>query len=330
MAKQAVLTAQQLLQAVADMFAKGAAHASELRSGVEPSREFAQQLFLFVVSQLKLLRGFYRMHGSSSSLGLMLKGWRALGWVRAALQCILTAAGPTELRTDDSGSSSSKVGAAAELWPFVTALALRDASEVLQLLLQGHGLPPTHRADLLAETLESCCDAVLRLSAAPVALDAATPQQSDKGAALVEALREAADAAAAAVPGLSKAPAVPAADGSLPLKSFSAEELRQLLSAQVVQLLAEFSTAAAAALPLLGSVPTVSELGGLLCNSPSCTNMQGVNEQQLVVAGTKRCSACHCAVYCCKACQVAHWKMGHRQACKRLTAAAAAAASGGK
>jgi hypothetical protein len=215
MAKQAVLTAQQLLQAVADMFAQDLAHASELRAGVERSREVAQQLFLFVVSQLKLLRGFYRMHGSSSSLGLMLEGWRSLGWVRTALQCTLAAAGPAGRQVDDSSSSScvrglgsssssssssSKVQAVAELWPFATALALRDASEVLQLLLQGHGLPPTHRADVLAETLQSCSDAVLRLSkvrrmhsalvlAAPVAGDAAAPPQSHKDAALGGALR---------------------------------------------------------------------------------------------------------------------------------------------
>jgi hypothetical protein len=126
MAKQAVLTAQQLLQAVADMFAQNAAHASELRAGVERSREFAQQLFLFVVSQLKLLWGFYRMHGSSSSLGLMLEGWRALGWVRAALQCTLAAAGPIAQQVDNSSStSSSKLGDVGELWPCSSALGCK-------------------------------------------------------------------------------------------------------------------------------------------------------------------------------------------------------------
>jgi enamine deaminase RidA (YjgF/YER057c/UK114 family) len=131
------------------------------------------------------------------------------------------------------------------------------------MLLQGHGLPPTHRADVLAETLQSCSDAVLRLSkvrrmhsvlvsAAPVAGDAAAPPQLHKDAALGGALCAAANAAAAAVPGVQNAPAAAAAaaDGSLPLKSFSEEELRQLLSAQVVQQLTEFSTAAAAALSL--------------------------------------------------------------------------------
>jgi hypothetical protein len=69
-----------------------------------------------------------------------------------------------------------------------------------------------------------------------------------------------------------------------------------------------------------------TKLSNLLCNSPSCANVMGLSEQQLVAVGTKRCSACHVAVYCCKACQLAHWKMGHRRACKQLAAAAAAAA----
>jgi len=45
------------------------------------------------------------------------------------------------------------------------------------------------------------------------------------------------------------------------------------------------------------------------------------------IENTKQCAKCKCVAYCSRACQVAHWKAGHKQACPTLGAARAAAAS---
>jgi hypothetical protein len=169
MAKQAVLTAHQLLKAITDILGtSGSADSDSLRAALAHCPGFAEQLFLFVFSLLKLLRGFYRLHaGSSGSAGLTLQGWQALGIVHTALQCALAAAAPAgQLLASSSGSgpssssssSRSVAGAAAGVWPLAAALALRDAAEIMQYLLQGHGLPPTHNA-----ALHACGTALLRL-----------------------------------------------------------------------------------------------------------------------------------------------------------------------
>jgi hypothetical protein len=66
----------------------------------------------------------------------------------------------------------------------------------------------------------------------------------------------------------------------------------------------------------------------LCCNNPGCTSMSKVSELQL----GSSCSGCRAATYCSKECQGAHWKMGHKEVCKRITKAAAAARgqAGGK
>lgn len=62
------------------------------------------------------------------------------------------------------------------------------------------------------------------------------------------------------------------------------------------------------------------------CNNPSCVNMAGLSEQQLVAGDSKaHCSGCHSARYCCRnPCQAQHWAQ-HRPVCKSMAAAAAAA-----
>jgi hypothetical protein len=62
------------------------------------------------------------------------------------------------------------------------------------------------------------------------------------------------------------------------------------------------------------------------CNNPSCRNLDGVSEQELVSGRSSRCSGCKVARYCSKECQTEHWgaPAGHKAVCKRLRAAAAA------
>lgn len=69
----------------------------------------------------------------------------------------------------------------------------------------------------------------------------------------------------------------------------------------------------------LSSMPVSST-----CNNPLCTTLTGLSEQQLVVGSSRRCAADRVARYCCKACQVAHWKQ-RKPACKAVAAAAATA-----
>jgi hypothetical protein len=64
----------------------------------------------------------------------------------------------------------------------------------------------------------------------------------------------------------------------------------------------------------------------LACNNPLCSNAMGPSESALVQGKTSRCSGCRSARYCGKACQVSHWKQ-HKHVCKRLAAAATAAAA---
>jgi len=58
------------------------------------------------------------------------------------------------------------------------------------------------------------------------------------------------------------------------------------------------------------------------CNNPSCCNVTGLSERELVKGSGKVCSGCRMARYCShEPCQVSHWK-GHRPVCKAIKAAA--------
>ena len=56
----------------------------------------------------------------------------------------------------------------------------------------------------------------------------------------------------------------------------------------------------------------------VLCGWSGCAKLE-------IDAETKfsRCAGCNVERYCSKACQVAHWKAGHKKVCKKLKAAAA-------
>ena len=65
----------------------------------------------------------------------------------------------------------------------------------------------------------------------------------------------------------------------------------------------------------------MAELG---CPIAGCGQRVGATES--VGAGLQKCAKCRQRVYCCKACQVQHWKDGHKQECKELQMGAGAEA----
>ncbi|GLC46744.1 hypothetical protein PLESTB_001358900 [Pleodorina starrii] len=58
------------------------------------------------------------------------------------------------------------------------------------------------------------------------------------------------------------------------------------------------------------------------CANPNCLNLEGDSEAGLRLAACGRCGA---AWYCCRDCQTAHWRAGHRAECSGGAAAAAGA-----
>jgi hypothetical protein len=83
----------------------------------------------------------------------------------------------------------------------------------------------------------------------------------------------------------------------------------------------------AAPLQAFGLAVAVAFPAACLCCNPGCGNLQGSSEVALLGPGS-RCSGCKQARFCSKECLTAAWKAGHKAVCKRLKAAAAAAATG--
>ena len=89
-----------------------------------------------------------------------------------------------------------------------------------------------------------------------------------------------------------------------------------------------------APVPLAGYVQKLSAVGEALCsvahkqscNNPTCSNVLGPSELQLVKGRSNTCSGCRTARYCSPECMRRHWKQ-HRPICKGLERAAAAAAA---
>ncbi|GLC43629.1 hypothetical protein PLESTB_000402100 [Pleodorina starrii] len=76
---------------------------------------------------------------------------------------------------------------------------------------------------------------------------------------------------------------------------------------------------------VLHALASPAEVAAVLrtCANPACVNLEGDSEAGLRLAACGRCGA---AWYCCRGCQTAHWRTGHRAECG---AGAAAAAAGG-
>ncbi|GLC41679.1 hypothetical protein PLESTM_001227800 [Pleodorina starrii] len=51
------------------------------------------------------------------------------------------------------------------------------------------------------------------------------------------------------------------------------------------------------------------------CANPSCVNLEGDSEAKLRLAA---CGGCGAVGYCCRDCQVAHWRAGHKAECKGM------------
>jgi len=57
----------------------------------------------------------------------------------------------------------------------------------------------------------------------------------------------------------------------------------------------------------------------IACNNPSCSNISGPTDIQLVSGRSGLCASCQVARYCSRACQKQHWKQ-HKPVCKALAA----------
>ncbi len=71
-----------------------------------------------------------------------------------------------------------------------------------------------------------------------------------------------------------------------------------------------------------GSKPEAGEVGVPLpatapraCSNPWCINLEGACEQELWL---RKCGGCGAVRYCCRGCQQAHWRAGHREECKQV------------
>ncbi|KXZ47496.1 hypothetical protein GPECTOR_35g934 [Gonium pectorale] len=67
--------------------------------------------------------------------------------------------------------------------------------------------------------------------------------------------------------------------------------------------------------PLASALPPPAEARRLLpaqCANPACANLEGDSEADLAL---KVCARCGSVGYCCRPCQTAHWRAGHKEAC---------------
>ncbi|KXZ48280.1 hypothetical protein GPECTOR_29g57 [Gonium pectorale] len=64
--------------------------------------------------------------------------------------------------------------------------------------------------------------------------------------------------------------------------------------------------------PLVSALPSPTEARRLLpgrCANPRCANLEGDSEADLTL---KACAGCGAVDYCCRPCQTAHWRAGHK------------------
>ncbi|KXZ45639.1 hypothetical protein GPECTOR_52g4 [Gonium pectorale] len=69
--------------------------------------------------------------------------------------------------------------------------------------------------------------------------------------------------------------------------------------------------------PRASALPPLAEARGLLpgrCANPACANLEGDSEADLTL---KACAGCGAVGYCCRPCQLEHWRAGHKEACGR-------------
>lgn len=78
--------------------------------------------------------------------------------------------------------------------------------------------------------------------------------------------------------------------------------------------------AVAAAVAAAAATPPPAPSAGVKCSGPDCSKRDGTPHLPPFLY----CGKCHREKYCSQTCQVAHWRAGHRAACKPSTAPAAA------
>ncbi|PNH02245.1 hypothetical protein TSOC_011796 [Tetrabaena socialis] len=92
-----------------------------------------------------------------------------------------------------------------------------------------------------------------------------------------------------------------------------ASEAREALVAQLGPW--EVATPEMAKIEAVLFLPTEARALLRTCSYPACTNLAGDSEADLRL---QSCGKCAAAAYCCRACQVVHWQVGHREACALL------------
>ncbi|KXZ51595.1 hypothetical protein GPECTOR_12g559 [Gonium pectorale] len=66
---------------------------------------------------------------------------------------------------------------------------------------------------------------------------------------------------------------------------------------------------------LASALPPPAEARRMLpvrCANPTCANLEGDSEADLTLKG---CAGCGAVGYCCRPCQLEHWRAGHKEAC---------------
>ncbi|KXZ48301.1 hypothetical protein GPECTOR_29g76 [Gonium pectorale] len=212
----------------------------------------------------------------------------------------------------DGGGAADDGGWRALLMEEVGAVALLDAS--LRIVPRVAELHPESRGPLLCSLVAACCAVA---------------------AVLVEAAAVPAPAASAAAKGPSGAAAV-SAKLTLPWRPGLLREAAAGLRSCGDQDMAAHAEGLAAYLelggegacgalrqapsppgPLVSALPPPTEARRLLpgrCANPRCANLAGDSEADLTL---KACAGCGAVGYCCRPCQTAHWRAGHKGQCAR-------------
>ncbi|KXZ48311.1 hypothetical protein GPECTOR_29g86 [Gonium pectorale] len=236
---------------------------------------------------------------------------------------------------DDVGGGASGSGEAADdsgwralLMEEVGAVPLLDAS--LRMVARAAELRPDNRLPLLRSLVDACCATAavargarwgLRCPAAEVA--AGRPEQQGTGNAAAAVVQS----SAAAIPGTPPLPWPPG------LLREAAAGLRscgdQNMAAHAEGLAAYLELGGDGACealrqappppgPLVSALPSPTAARRLLpgrCANPRCANLEGDSEADLTL---KACAGCGAVDYCCRPCQTAHWRAGHKGECGRM------------
>ncbi|KXZ46456.1 hypothetical protein GPECTOR_43g892 [Gonium pectorale] len=232
--------------------------------------------------------------------------------------CAAANRNPTD---DDAGGGASGGGGEAAddggwralLMEEVGAVALLDAS--LRMVPRVAELHQESRLPLLRSLVAACCTVA--------AVARGVPRTAAEGAAGRPKQQEAGDAAAA------MGQSVPWRSGRLReaaagLRSYAdqdmaahAEGLGAYLELGGDCAFEALRQASPPPGPLASALPPPTEARRLMpgrCANPRCANLESDSEADLTL---KACAGCGTVGYCCRPCQTAHWRGGHKDECAR-------------